>query len=122
MWATDAGVRSFYAPAAHVDGNVGGTVGNDGAIGQQRGLGFELSGSADDAMGRPVAKFRIVFSMRAHVGDDGDIVRRCVVIQGADSGNDLLGAGDVESAGRKEEIDLCVDIEENGFHFDLRRE
>ena len=24
MWATEAGVRSFYAPAAHVDGTVGG--------------------------------------------------------------------------------------------------
>ncbi|MBV9882248.1 MAG: SRPBCC domain-containing protein [Sphingomonadaceae bacterium] len=24
MWATEAGVRSFYAPAAHIDGTVGG--------------------------------------------------------------------------------------------------
>ena len=78
--------------------------------------GFELAHGPYNAVRGPLAKFRIVLGVSAHAGNQWNAVCRRVMIQPAERRNQPFGSSYIETAGRKQEIDLRVDVEECGLH------
>src|SRR5581483_2784323 len=103
-----------------LEADFGIAIGNYDPLFQQGGFGLALPGGAGDAVGRPVGEFGIVLGVGVGGGDDGNATLGCQAIEARDGGNYSLCAGDVECSSGVEEIELGIDVDEDGFHRALR--
>src|SRR5665213_2366664 len=67
-------------------------------------------------MRRPGFEFGIVFGVGVHGRDQRDSLRAGEAVQCGDLLDNFFGSWHIESAGGIEEVDLGVNVEENGFH------
>jgi len=83
---------------------------------QQRSLRFAPTHGIHDAMGRPCPELRRILGMSACTRNQRNAALTRMLVQASHGGNHALGARPIQCARRKQEVDLCIDVEES-FHF-----
>ena len=78
--------------------------------------GLALAERAGNAVVGPMGEFRIVFRMGIHGGDQEMTGGDGLAVARGDTGEDELGAGDIERAGGEDEVELGIDIQIKHAH------